>query len=93
MNLLFVNLIVCGFLLVCAIAVSVYRNWLEEHSDHYIHLHGDPHDAAVVNQQSTIGHRLEVMDKLKTGLIAAVIVYAVVIAIVAGYRAWNASGM
>ena len=87
------NLILCGVLLACAVGVSVYRNWLEEHCDHNIHLHNDMHDAAVVGQQQAICRRLEAMDKLKTALIAAVIVYAVVIAAVAGYHAWTTTNI
>ena len=92
MNLTF-NLVLCGVLLVCAVAVSVYRNWLEEHCDHYIHLHNDSHDSAIVSHQALICRRLETMDKLKKGLIAAVIVYAVVIAGIATYNAWISAGM
>lgn len=87
------NLIACGCLLALTVAIAVYRNWLEEHCDHYIHLHNDSHDIAVIEGQSAICRRLEMMDKLKTGLIAAVIVYAVVIVAVATYNAWNASGL
>ncbi len=87
------NLIACGLLLALAIAVSVYRNWLEEHCDHYIHLHNDSHDATLVQGQSALCRRLEVMDKLKIGLITATIVYALVIVGIASYSAWNSSGM
>jgi hypothetical protein len=87
------NIIACGLLLCCAVGVSVYRNWLEEHCDHYIHLHNDTHDAAVVNAQSAICRRLEMMDKLKTSLIVATIVYALVIVGIASYNAWTTSGI
>jgi hypothetical protein len=87
------NLVLCGILLACAVAVSVYRNWLEEHCDHTIHLHSDSHDAAVINEQQAVCRRLEAMDKLKTGLIAAVIVYAVVIAGMATYHAWTTANL
>lgn len=85
------NLIACGLLVCATVGVWVYRNWLEEHCDHYVHLHNDTHDSALVDGQSAMCRRLELMDKLKTALIVAVIVYAVVIAGLATYSAWNAS--
>lgn len=87
------NLILCGLLLVLAVGVAVYRNWLEDHCDHYIHLHNDSHDASIINEQSDLCRRLGMMDKLKTGLIAAVIVYALVIVGVATYNAWTTAGV
>jgi hypothetical protein len=87
------NLVLCGLLLVCAIAVGVYRNWLEEHCDHNIHLHTDSHDVAIVDHQNAICRRLDAMDKLKKALTAAVIAYAVLIAGIATYHAWTTSGM
>jgi hypothetical protein len=87
------NLVLCGLLLCAAVGVAVYRNWLEDHCDHYIHLHNDSHDASLVTEQSVLCRRLEIMDKLKTGLVAAVIVYALVIVGIASYHAWTTSGM
>ncbi len=75
----------------CLIAVYVYRHWLENHEDHYIHLHNDAHDQSVIASQSTIGKRLEALDKVKTGLLAATIAYALVIAAMAVVWAWHSS--
>ena len=91
MNLI-LNLILCGVLVLVAIGVALYRKWLEDHCDHYIHLHDDSHDATVINAQAAITRRIEVMDKLKTGLIVAIVVYALAIAGWATYAAWNAAG-
>ena len=41
----------------------------------------------------SLERRLAMMDKLKTGLIAAVIVYALVIVGLATYHAWTTSGI
>lgn len=87
------NLIVCGCLLALAVGVSVYRNWLEEHCDHYLHLHNDNHDVALVDAQSNVCHRLQVMDRLKTALMVAVAVYALVIVGFASYNAWTSAGL
>ncbi len=92
MNLM-LNLIFCGVLVLLAIGVALYRKWLEDHCDHYIHLHNDTHDSSVVTDQSALCRRIEVMDKLKTGLIVAIVVYALAIAGWATYSAWNTSGV
>lgn len=87
------NLVICGVLALVAIGVSLYHKYLEDHCDHYIHLHNDSHDATVVNAQAEICKRIEAMDKLRKGLFAAVIVYAVAIAGFAAYSAWNARAL
>jgi hypothetical protein len=86
------HLILCGILLVATVCVAVYRKWLEDHCDNYIHLHNDAHDAAVVQTQEGLCRKLEVMTRLQTGLIAATIAYAVIIAAVASYNAWRVAG-
>lgn len=93
MNLIVMNLAICGALALVALGVSFYRKYLEDHCDHYIHLHDDSHDVSVVNAQSEICKRIDTMDKLRKGLFAAVIVYAVAIGGFAVYNAWNASGL
>jgi hypothetical protein len=91
MNLTF-NLILFGVLAMALVAMYMYRRYLENHEDHYIHLHNDSHDDSIVNSQTAIGKRMEMVDKVKTGLIAAVIVYGVAIAAMAIYQGWMASG-
>lgn len=85
------HLILCGILLVATICVGMYRKWLENHCDNYIHLHNDAHDAAVVHTQEDLCKRLDMMTRLQTGLISATIAYAVIIAGVASYLAWRTS--
>lgn len=87
-----VNLSVCGFLVLVVIALFLYRRWLENHQDHYIHLHNDSHDSAVVSTQSTMCKRCDTVDRLKNGLLIAVILYAIAIAAFAIYAAWNNPG-
>ena len=87
------NLIMCGVLVLLTVGVALYRKWLENHCDHYIHLHNDAHDATVVDAQSAMCKRLDMMDKLRTGLIAAVVVYALSIAGWATYSAWHNTGV
>ena len=86
------NLIVCGVLVVIAVALFLYQRWLENHSDHYIHLHADSHDTNVVNAQSTQGKRLDTISKVKNGLIVAIILYLLAIGGIAAYTAWNNTG-
>jgi hypothetical protein len=86
------NLILCGVLVVIIVALLLYQRWLENHSDHYIHLHSDSHDANVVNAQTTQAKRLDTVAKVKNGLIVAVILYLLAIAGIAVYSAWNNTG-
>jgi hypothetical protein len=83
-------LITWGILALIVIALFVYHRWLENHEDHYIHLHGDGHDAAIVGSQTTVAKRIAMVDKLKNALLVALIVYALAIAGLATYAAWNA---
>lgn len=91
MNLI-VNLILCGVLVLVVVALYLYHRWLENHQDHYIHLHNDAHDASIISSQATMAKRIEMVEKLKNGLLIAVIVYAVAIAAMAIYSAWNNPG-
>ena len=86
------HLILCGVLLAITLVVALYRKWLEDHNDHYIHLHDDAHDTGVINYQQTMTKRIEVMARLQTYLIAATIAYAVVIAGMGVYAAWITAG-
>jgi hypothetical protein len=83
------HIVLCSVLILVTIGVAIYRHWLENHCDHYIHLHNDSHDASVIDAQSAMCRRFEMIDKLRTALIVAVIVYAVAIVAIAGYNAWN----
>ncbi|MBV9082916.1 MAG: hypothetical protein JOZ62_09585 [Acidobacteriaceae bacterium] len=76
-------------LLLITVGVALYRKWLEDHCDHYIHLHSDSHDASVVAAQSAMCKRLDLVDKLRTALMVALIVYGLTIGGLAAYNAWN----
>ena len=91
MNLV-LHLSLLGVLVLITVGVALYRKWLEDNCDHYIHLHNDTHDASVVATQSAMCRRLEMMDKLRTALIVAVIIYGLAIAGLATYSAWNSAG-
>jgi hypothetical protein len=84
------HLILCGVLLLATVAVAIYRKWLEDHCDHYIHLHNDELDTAVINTQQDMCKRVEMLGKLRTLMIAAVIAYAVIIVAAFTYSAWKA---
>jgi len=86
------NLSLCGVLVVAAIAVWLYRRWLENHCDNYLHLHSDSHDATVVSTQAAMCKRLETVSKLTKALVAVVILYALAIGAMAIYTAWNSQG-
>jgi hypothetical protein len=86
------HIIAWGVLALIVIALFLYHRWLENHEDHYIHLHADSHDQAIISHQATLARRISVVDKVKNGLLVAVIVYALAIAAIAIYSAWNAPG-
>ncbi|MGH9582650.1 MAG: hypothetical protein ACRD4O_06925 [Bryobacteraceae bacterium] len=65
--------------------------WLENHEDHYIHLHGGGHDAAIMTTQASAAKRIAMVDKLKNSLMIALLAYAVAIIVLAAYAGWNAS--
>ena len=91
MNLTF-HLSLCGILALLVIALFIYRRWLENHDDPYIHLHNDSHDNTIITSQNAAAKRLDTVDKLKNGLLIAVIVYALAIVGMVGYFAWNTPG-
>jgi uncharacterized membrane protein len=87
-----IHLIVCSVLVVIVVALFLYHRWLENHEDHYIHLHNDSHDASIVNAQQVMDKRIASINKIKNGLLIAVILYALAIAGMAIYNAWNSAG-
>ncbi len=91
MNLTF-HLGLCGFLALVVVALFVYRRWLENHDDPYIHLNNDAHDVGIVTHQSDAAKRLDVVDKVKNGLLIAVILYVLAIVAMVAYVAWNNPG-
>lgn len=91
MNLTF-HLSLCGILALAVIALFIYRRWLENHDDPYIHLHNDVHDSGIITTQSAAAKRLDTVDKVKNGLLVAVILYALAIVGMLGYIAWNNPG-
>jgi hypothetical protein len=92
MNLTY-HLILCFVLLCATVGMFLYRRWLENHGDHYIHLHNDSHDSTIVTTQAAMCKRCETVDKIKNALLAATILYAVIIAGYASYVAWNRAGL
>ncbi|MGH9696464.1 MAG: hypothetical protein ACRD5Z_20115 [Bryobacteraceae bacterium] len=91
MNLTF-HLGLCGILALVVVALFVYRRWLENHDDPYIHLHNDSHDSSIITAQSSAARRLDVVDKVKNGLLVAVILYICAIVAMVAYVAWNSPG-
>jgi hypothetical protein len=90
MNLVF-HLTLCGVLTLVVVALFLYRRWLENQDDPYIHLHDDAHDSSIINTQAVMGKRLDTIDKVKNSLLAAVIVYAVAIAAMGVYAGWTSN--
>ncbi len=91
MNLI-VNLILCGVLLLITIATFMYRKWLENREDHYIHLHGDQRAESVISSQATAAKRLATIDRVKMILVVLVILYILAIVAMVTYNAWNNTG-
>jgi hypothetical protein len=87
-----IHLIVCGALAMSVIALFIYRHWLENQEDHYIHLHNDAHDSTIINTQTSMGKRLEMVDKAKNALLIATILYALAIGGMVLYSAWTTPG-
>ena len=83
------HLTICGLLLCITVGLYLYRHWLENHGDHYIHLREHSQDAVVINAQAVMCKRCETVDKFKYGTLAATILYAVAIGLMAAYEAWN----
>jgi hypothetical protein len=92
MNLTY-HLILCLVLLCATVGMFLYRRWLENHGDNYIHLHNDSHDSTIINTQAAICKRCETVDKIKNAMLAATILYGVIIAGYASYEAWNRAGL
>ena len=91
MNLTF-HLGLCGILALVVVALFVYRRWLENHDDPYIHLHNDSHDSSIITSQNAAARRLDMVDKVKNGLLVAVILYVLAIVGMLAYLAWNNQG-
>lgn len=91
MNLI-IHVIVCLALVLVVVALFIYHHYLENHEDHYIHLHGDSHDTNIISSQTVMQKRIASIDKVKNGLLIAVILYALAIAGMAIFNAWNAAG-
>ena len=83
------NLVALVILIAALCGLYLYRKWLENHDDHYIHLHNDAHDASIINSQTGMAKRLEMVDKLKNAAWAAVILYGLAIAAMAVYIGWT----
>ncbi len=91
MNLV-INLIVWGVLLIITIILWMYRRFLENREDHYIHLHGDDRDSKVLQQQTSTGKKVDTISKSTRILLIVVILYGLAIAAVEVYKAWNNTG-
>jgi hypothetical protein len=90
MNLTY-HIVALVVLIAAVVGLYLYRRWLENHDDHYIHLHNDAHDASIINTQTSMAKRLDAIDRIKNAGLIAVIVYAVAIAAMAVYIGWNSS--
>jgi hypothetical protein len=90
MNLTY-HIVALVVLIAAVVGLYLYRRWLENHDDPYIHLHNDAHDASIISTQASMAKRLGAVDKLKNAGLIAVIVYAVAIAAMAVYIGWNSS--
>jgi hypothetical protein len=88
MNLMY-HVGVLVILIAALVGLYIYRRWLENHDDHYIHLHNDAHDTGIINTQTSMAKRLDTIDKLKNAGLAAVILYALAIAAMAVYIGWT----
>ena len=85
------HLSVWGALVVITTAIALYRRWLENHDDHYIHLHNDALDSRIINSQTVMARRIDILDKLTKVLIAVIILYALAVGGISTYMAWNNS--
>lgn len=89
MNIEF-HLTIIGVLAAALIGVFFYRKWLEDHCDHYIHLHGTSTDAKIVGLQECEERRVQMLDRVNKYLIAAIAVYSVGLVAVSAYKAITA---
>jgi hypothetical protein len=87
------NVVLCVVLAVVAIGVSLYKKWLEDHDDHYIHLHNDSLDMRTISTQTLMDKRIAGLEKTTRYLIIAVVIYALAICGMALYSAWNVPGV
>jgi hypothetical protein len=85
------HVVILAVLALAVVGIYLYRRWLENHDDHYIHLHNDIHDAGIINSQTHMAKRLEAVDKIKNFALAAVILYGLAVAAIAVYIGWNSA--
>ena len=78
--------------MVVIVALFLYQKWLENHSDRYIHLHGDSRDSKFLETQALQAKRLDTVAKIKNVLIIVLIVYIVAVVAIDIYTAWNNTG-
>jgi hypothetical protein len=83
------NIVALFVLIAAVVGLYLYRRWLENHDDHYIHLHNDAHDTGIINTQTSMAKRLDMVDKLKNAGLVAVVLYVLAIAAMAAYTAWT----
>ncbi|MBV9301120.1 MAG: hypothetical protein JOY62_12170 [Acidobacteriaceae bacterium] len=86
------HLILWGVIVAIIVAFFLYQRWLENHSDRYIHLHGDTRDAKFLEAQSAQAKRMDTVAKVKNALIIVLIVYVLAVAGIGVYMAWNNTG-
>ena len=86
-----VHITILGLLIAAIVGLLLYRKYLEDYCDHNIHLHNDSHDSSIIMAQSAECRRVELIDKTKNYLIAAVCLYALTIIAITAYQSWNAA--
>jgi len=87
------HIILCGVLVTLTVATGLYRKWLEDRCDNYLHLRGDSQASTMITAQSGVCKKLDTLSKVRTALTVAVIVYVVAIAGFATYNAWSNTGL
>ncbi len=68
-------------------AIALYRKYLCDHEDHLIHLHDN--EANIINEQVTVGQKLENLSRVVRILGVVMALYAAVIAAAALWIEWN----
>ena len=86
-----IHIPICCVLIAAVLGLLFYKKRLEDYCDHTIHLHNDSHDATIISAQSAECRRVELIDKAKNYLIAAVCLYVLTIVAIATYNAWYAA--
>jgi uncharacterized protein YxeA len=86
------HVIICAIVIAITVCMFLYRRWLENREDHYIHLHNDSHDTAIIASQQAVAKRLGSIDKVKNTLLVVSILYILAIIGMALYTAWNNQG-